>query len=697
VARNAEAVFNMDKREDKSKIVRKRDYWSLTGAAGLGIIGTLKSFGVDGVTFPAAAFLAGAGILALLPMIRLFGKSAFLKENQRTVIAVIFAAHLIGTLFFFPPEEMINNRPVVTLDHAVHFYQVERAKEVFRDSFKFHTYDPYFMGGYPGGTIFDIDTKGAELWCSLLRFVDTARAFKLFIILGYLLIVFTVYSGCRRLGYEFKEAIYALLLFLAYWHWGRPYVGDFRYSGMFAYLFVSHLSFYLVGLFRSFLREEPSKRFYLLGPLTFFIHPTAVVFLPVSFIALFIAERFFSPQKRSYLKWTKDLSARMAGWCFLVVALNAVWLIPFFQYLKIKIPSETYFQIAGFGRLAAVIIKPGNLPALFLLVLSGIGFVRLLRQRRFVEAAAPAATSVFLLIIAGVGIYLPVFDQMEPGRFLVPAFLFMAPLAGTGFAVLIRESKKIFPAQRLFLSAKSTVVIILLLSSPVFALISSREYYKHILSTTFTPEVDKLLETLERETNNSGRLMIEDDPAWIYGDCYLASIIPLYTGVEQIGGLYPNAFIKHNFTNFTSFQTMGVPLKRMDPEKLRDYMKLYNIHWILTATRESNAYFDKFKEMKIVWASKHFVLRELLHKSSFASESGVEVHASYGELHVIITPETGKPPPEKILLKYHWDEGLDVGYPARISRVTRLDDPVPLILLEPNGETDIRIVFRWRI
>ena len=139
---------------------------------------------------------------------------------------------------------------------------------------------------------------------------------------------------------------------------------------------------------------------------------------------------------------------------------------------------------------------------------------------------------------------------------------------------------------------------------------------------------------------------------------------------------------------------MGVPLKQMAPEKLRDYIKLYNIHWILTATRESNAYFDKFKNMKIVWASKHFVLRELLHKSSFASERGVEVRASYGGLHVIITPEIGRTPPGKILLKYHWDQGLGVDRPARISRVTRLDDPVPFILLEPNGETDIRIVFR---
>jgi hypothetical protein len=56
-------------------------------------------------------------------------------------------------------------------------------------------------------------------------------------------------------------------------------------------------------------------------------------------------------------------------------------------------------------------------------------------------------------------------------------------------------------------------------------------------------------------------------------------------------------------------------------------------------------------------------------------------------------PEAGEPPPQRILLKYHWDRGLKATPPARISPERRLDDPVPFILLEPRGERDVAIKF----
>jgi hypothetical protein len=72
----------------------------------------------------------------------------------------------------------------------------------------------------------------------------------------------------------------------------------------------------------------------------------------------------------------------------------------------------------------------------------------------------------------------------------------------------------------------------------------------------------------------------------------------------------------------------------------------------------------------------------------------VAVRASYDLLRVTIEPIAGQAPPERIVLKYHWDPGLRVTAPAVISPLRQLDDPVPLILLEPNGEMDVRITFR---
>ncbi len=156
--------------------IRPLDRILLCAASIMAITATLRSFGTGEITVYAAVFLAAGVLLAIGPLIRLFGDSDGAGRGRGTILAVIFGTHLIATLFFFPPEDILNSRPVLSLDHSLHYQQVVRAREVFGDSYRLHAYDPYFMAGYPGGTIFDIDSKGVELWCAFLGFAGTARA-----------------------------------------------------------------------------------------------------------------------------------------------------------------------------------------------------------------------------------------------------------------------------------------------------------------------------------------------------------------------------------------------------------------------------------------------------------------------------------------------------------------------------------------
>ncbi len=675
--------------------VRSRDFWLLAAAGVLGIVSTARSFGIDGVTLPAAACLGAAAILAIGPLARLSNVAGVFAARGRTIAAVMIVCHVVATLYFFPPEDVFNDRPVLTLDHAVHFYEVERGRGVFGESFRLHTYDPYFCAGYPGGTVFEIDTNGVSLWCALLRLIDTARAYKLFILLAHLLAVVTVYAGCRRLRFDAGESVFGTLIFLAYWHWGRPYTGDFRFAGMFSYLFVCHLSLYVAGLFRSFLDGERVRRFYVIGPLAFLVHPTAAIILPVPFLALFCARRFFAGEEEERRLRARRLLGRFLAWCLIVLAANALWLVPLFRYLDIKTASESFFQIDGIRGLLGVLVKPGNIPALLLVLLGGIGFGVMARRGRLFEAVPPAAASCFLLFLAGFGIRLPVVDQMEPGRFLVPSLVFMAPLAGAGCAALFAEARRVLSSRRAIRSARACIAIALALCSPVFGLVESRAYYRHTLSTTLPPEVARAIEAIRMHADDSGRLMIEDGPAWVYGNSHLPSMIPLFTGIEQIGGPYPFMFIEHGFTTFQTRMTMGEPLRVMPPGRLLEYIDLYNVRWILTATPEAAASIGKLPCAEGIWSSEHFSLYGVTTPSSgFSMERGVTVRSSYGALRVTIGRVAGQAPPARILLKYHWDRGLGVAPPARISPVMRMDDPVPFILLEPNGMTDVRITFR---
>jgi hypothetical protein len=663
------------------KVLYMRNRILLVLSALLALVATIRGFGTDGVKAPVAILLFAAAICSILPLAALLKGGWENEAKRKTLLAVIFGCHIIATLFFFPPEDIMNDRPVLSLDHAMHFYQVERSREIFWDSLRLHTYDPNFMAGYPGGAVFDIDSKGVELWCSILRVIDTARAYKLFILFGHLLIMFTVYAACRRLDCTFDEAIFAVLIFLAFWHWGRPYAGDFRFAGMFSFLIVSHISLYLVGIFKSFLDGTAVKRFFIIGPIAFFIHPTAVVLLPIPFIALIITERnrFRIP----------DLVLKLAAWCLAVVVINAIWLVPLLRYIDIKSPSETFFQIAGIAGLARIIVKPGNIPALFLIAAAVIGFIHLCRTRRFAVAVAPAAACVFMMFLAGFGIHLPPFNQMEPGRFLVPAFVFMAPLAGAGFMWLLGFMRRIINLPVFNETARISVAVLLIFCSPVFALIESREYYRHTLSTTFTPEVNELLYALKEHTDPSGRLMIEDGPAWNYGDSFLPAIIPLHTGVEQIGGPYPYTFIKHHFASFQTGRAMGRDLWEIEKGELLEYIRLYRIRWVLTATSQCRSYFDEIFEDDPVWASRHFTLWEVSPGSD-----DIEIRSSYGRIDVTISREDAEASGGKLVLPYHWDRRLVVEQPAVITGLLLLDDPVPFISLEPNGVERISIYYK---
>jgi hypothetical protein len=676
------------------RMLRTRDFWLLGASAAFGVASAARATGTGGLALPAA-LLGAAALLAFGPLVRLAKRWNASGARGRGLVGAFIACHVIATLYFFPPEDILNDRPVLTLDHAVHFYEVERGKDVFWNSFRLDAYDPFFLAGYPGGVVFEIDTVGVGLWCALLRFIDTARSFKLFILLAHLLAAVTIYAGCRRLRFDPEESAFGALAFLAYWQWGRPYAGDFRYAGMFAYLFVCHLSLYIAGLFESFLGGERVVRFYVLGALAFLIHPTAAVLLPVPFVALYLAERRRRPRREGGRGAGKPIAVKFAGWCLVVLVVNAFWLVPFFRYLHIKTASESFFQIDGIRGLLTLLIKPGNFPALALLVLAAIGCGTLARRGRGAEAVAPAASSIFLLFIAGFGTRLPLIDQMEPGRFIVPAFVFMAPLAGAGVRCIVEIARMSRAMPRVFRRARSAVALLLLACIPVFGLVESRAFYRHTLSTTMTSEVTRAIEAVRANADRSGRLMIEDGPAWAYGDSHLPSMFPLFTGIEQIGGPYPFMFIEHAFATFQNRMTMGMPLREMRADTLLGYIDLYNIRWILTATPESASYIRDLPYAKPLWASEPFALYGVAAPySGFAFEPGVMVRSSYDSLRVSVAVRAGLDPPKSLILKYHWDKGLRVSPPCRISPVKRLRDPVPFILLDLEGQREATITFR---
>jgi len=64
------------------------------------------------------------------------------------------------------------------------------------------------------------------------------------------------------------------------------------------------------------------------------------------------------------------------------------------------------------------------------------------------------------------------------------------------------------------------------------------------------------------------------------------------------------------------------------------------------------------------------------------------VSASFNRIEIDLTGDRGE-----FLLRYHWDKGLKVRPPSTITPIRLLEDPVPFMLVEPNGATSILIEY----
>lgn len=617
---------------------------------------------------PAAVFL-----------IRVFPAGSISAGNRRAFLVTIFVVHAISTFYFFPAGDLLNNRPVLTLDHSFHYYQAYRTREVFRETFRVDRYDPYFMAGYPGGTIFDLDMKGAELFCAVSPFFGVARCLKLFVLGVYLIMVVTVYWGSRLQGFKPEESLFGLLVFLAFWHWGRPYAGDFRYAGMFSFVCATHLCFLLVGLLRHLPHKTWLKTFLLVGPLAFLIHPTALVMLPVPFIASIAVY---------HRCWNLTTFLWLGLWGLGIVFINFVWLEPFFEYIWIKTTTEAYYQIEGCRALVAVVAKPGCSIALGMILLSLAGLWRLIRERRLFVGLPVFLGSVFFFVVAACGVYLWGMNQLEPGRFLFSGFLFLTPVSGVGAARLIQLAVAKFGPERRRARARSVLVAALVLIMLPLSMFESKAFYRHTISTTYPPRIASLIEAVKSRVDKTGRLMIEDVPASFYGEVHLPALLPLITGVEQIGGPYPHTFLLYHFATFEWDRTFGRPLNQWDSQALRPYLDMYNVRWILTAKRESGDCLKKLLGIEPAWEQGTYMLWEL--EPLPRAENGHQPTVT-AEINRITVENAGDV--ESYLLSYHWVPGLSVTPPARIYAKSQLKDPVPFVVVEPNGLSRVEITY----
>ncbi len=320
-----------------------------------------------------------------------------------------------------------------------------------------------------------------------------------------------------------------------------------------------------------------------------------------------------------------------------------------------------------------------------MILLSVAGVIRAGRDKRLATVFPAAAGALFLFVVTGAGTHIPGIKHLEPGRFIFPAFVFLAPLSGVGLRWLAAVFASRFRSTGIRDSLKTAGLLALVVAVLPLSLLESKSFYRHTLKTTYPANVASLVKAVTSRVSPPGRLMIEDCEAMHYGDIHLPALLPLATGVEQIGGPYPHTYLLHYFSTFRWEQTFGKPMSQWESGALEQYLDLYGIRWVVTATTSSTSVMWNLLGKSPDWTQPPYALWDT---GWISLNTKPVVSATMNHFDV-----SGSGNSTGYFIRYHWIPGLKVSGAANIRPVHRLDDPIPFIFIEPNGEKELEIVF----
>ncbi len=150
--------------------------------------------------------------------------------------------------------------------------------------------------------------------------------------------------------------------------------------------------------------------------------------------------------------------------------------------------------------------------------------------------------------------------------------------------------------------------------------------------------------------------------------------------------------MKSGFVNVGNSTAFGKLLQDIAPQDLYQYLKTYNIQWIITNTDRGGYHFGTYAFEKrpdfmsqVAAIREYKIFRVRLSPTFFLQGTG-HVTASWNRLQVQDASSGG------IVLKYHWMQSLKTDPPLNITPFQALDDPMGLIQVD-NGDVHDFLIY----
>jgi hypothetical protein len=624
----------------------------------------------------------------MLDALRRFDLEGFFAKRAGLCLTFLTILHTsLILIFFFPLSEVVRNEPIYADDYPPHQAFVINFYRYVTDFGHSWGYDPYLMAGYPSCAIYDVDIKAGELFSSLFSFLGLIAAFKLFTLATFIVVPPIVYLASRKLGLSPFEGLVAAALAIALWHLD-PFVNPSIKYGMLGFGLNCSLGVLIYALLYDYLtsgRGSSCALLFLIAPLVMMLHP-------VSLIALVV------PLGVLYVMACRTVCLRvhllLGGVILFSVAVNSYWIVPLLQMFHYKLHSGHVFLAHGLRTIAGdFFYKPGYGMRTIVFVTGVLGLHIWKKQGALLKWVPMFCTFVFLFALAYFGSYWDVTATLQPYRYIMALSFFLIPPAAETVTRAIKISQERF----LTSGGICVLVVALLLSGPLFStslawLLRGRHLYCSLPAAGY-----ELVDWIRHRTTRAGRILVQDSRGHVYFGGHFLGLLPVITEREFIGGVMPDMWIAHHFSDFSDELLFGKDLMSYDEEDLRNYFDLYNIKWVVAWSAKAKAFFETHRpSLEKVDQVGVFAIYEVNREPNFFTEGTGRVSADHNLIRVSGASRGG------VVLKYHWLETLrcrEIGDGARelpVEPVKMLDDPIPFIRVRNGDASSFEIYNSYR-
>jgi hypothetical protein len=595
---------------------------------------------------PTPTGVPGDSRLWLLPILALFAWQGWITLT------------LFGTER--PWEALCDDRPVLSGQHPLHQYHGHLGARAFLQHGSTSCYDFSFQSGYPKTPVFDGGSRPAELFLTLVGGDFRPDAYKVGLAVSCLLVPLVLCVASRGAGLCRRAVFLSVLLGLMVW-WGRP-SQQALHEGDLDLMLAALSALALSGLLIRYDRK-PGGRAYLgtlaAGFLGWLFHPLLMALLLPAYLIYYL-----SVGARHRMVW----SVLLLGGLFLAVAANYFWLRDWVGYWWLRAPLGSgellsHRTLAGLWRAPLWGESFDRALTLALFVLGTTGVVLLNERGQRAAARLFGLASLLLIVLAVGGVLNEMLGRFSSSGLLVPALLFLVPLAAHALECGWRCLRGLAGHAWLAGALVCSLLVGLLLLPGVSSLLRERFAAARPLALGLGPAEQEVVDALLRHTTPDARVLWEGLPRERLASGWTA-LLPLLTGRSFIGGLDPASGIEHTLDGLVRRTLAGRPLDEWSDAELTDYCRRYNVGWVVCWSAPARERFARWPTARVLatLAGGEGTLFVVKRPHSFILKGKARwLGTELSRVRLAdVVPEDGE-----VVLSLHYQAGL-VASPARV-------------------------------